>query len=175
TDNDARFVSRGKPYDWGHDPANGDPEKHCAYHQPIIGECRRVLKPGGVLAWGSSAKYAGKPDDGKYNGLNQQWAGPHTEWVLTRRCKPGCLQSSHLWLVQTKEQEPITVPNCGVIFHDRTPNMPEGYEPHPCPKPVEELLVVVEALTKPGDVILDCFCGLGSTLIAAERLGRLWI
>jgi DNA modification methylase len=62
-----------------------------------------------------------------------------------------------------------------MIFHDRTPNMPEGYDPHPCPKPVEELLVVVEALTKPGDVILDCFCGLGSTLIAAERLGRLWI
>jgi site-specific DNA-methyltransferase (adenine-specific) len=46
---------------------------------------------------------------------------------------------------------------------------------HPCPKPVEELAFLVESLTKPGEIILDCFCGLGSTLIAAEMLDRKWI
>jgi DNA modification methylase len=34
---------------------------------------------------------------------------------------------------------------------------------------------MIESLTKPGQVVLDCFCGLGSTLIAAEQLGRNWI
>jgi phage N-6-adenine-methyltransferase len=175
TTKDPRIAFRGAPYDWGPDPSNGDPVKHGAYHRPRHEECRRVLKPGGVLAWASSPKYAGQKGDGKYAGLNKEWFGPHTEWVLNRRCRRSCLWSSHLWLVQTKEQEPITVPSCGVIYHDRKPQMPKGYKPHPCSKPWEELAVVVGALTKPGDVLLDCFCGLGSTLIAAERLGRLWI
>ena len=46
---------------------------------------------------------------------------------------------------------------------------------HPCPKSVEEMIFLIESLTKPGQVILDCFCGLGSTLVAAEQLGRFWI
>ena len=44
-------TSKNCLYDWGLDPAKGDPAKHRAYHQPIYEECRRVLKPGGVLAW----------------------------------------------------------------------------------------------------------------------------
>jgi site-specific DNA-methyltransferase (adenine-specific) len=61
------------------------------------------------------------------------------------------------------------------VYYDRLPQMPQGYRPHPCPKPVEELLMVLGALTKPGDVVLGCCCGLGSTLLAAEKLGRGWI
>ena len=34
---------------------------------------------------------------------------------------------------------------------------------------------MIEALTTPGQVVLDCFCGLGSTLVAAQQLGRRWI
>jgi hypothetical protein len=182
--NDPRYQSRGTPYDWGYDPANGDPEKHwfgdpaqdwCG-HKVIYEECLRVLQPGGILAWGSSPKYAGKPGDGKYYGLNQQWFGPHTEWVLGRRGRTHIQFNAHLWLVQTKERRPyqghLASP---LIVYDKKPQMPKGYKPHPCSKPVEELLVVVSQLTKPGDVVLDCFCGLGSTLLACERLGRLWI
>ena len=34
---------------------------------------------------------------------------------------------------------------------------------------------LVESLTTPGQIVLDCFCGLGSTLVASQRLGRRWI
>ncbi|MGH7169782.1 MAG: DNA methyltransferase [Gemmataceae bacterium] len=34
---------------------------------------------------------------------------------------------------------------------------------------------LIEALTKPDQIILDCFCGLGSTLVKAQQVGRLWI
>jgi hypothetical protein len=43
---------------------------------------------------------------------------------------------------------------------------------HPCPKPIEwmEWLVSVSAL--PSDVVIDPFCGSGTTLLAALKLGR---
>src|ERR1700690_2945714 len=46
---------------------------------------------------------------------------------------------------------------------------------HPCPKPVEEMQFLVESLTRPGQIILDCCCGTGSTLLAAEMTNRQWI
>ena len=46
---------------------------------------------------------------------------------------------------------------------------------HPCIKPVEELAFLIESLTRPGDIVLDWCCGLGSTLVAAQRLGRRYI
>jgi DNA modification methylase len=102
--------------------------------------------------------------------------GPHTEWVLGRRCRKQLQFSAHLWLVQMRERQPYQGHlESPLIFYDKKAQMPKGYKPHPCSKPVEELLVVVSQLTKPGDVVLDCFCGLGSTLLACERLGRLWI
>jgi adenine-specific DNA-methyltransferase len=46
---------------------------------------------------------------------------------------------------------------------------------HPTQKPVRSLKPVIEAFTKPGEVVLDPFCGSGSTLLAAKILGRRYI
>lgn len=46
---------------------------------------------------------------------------------------------------------------------------------YPTQKPDELLARVVRASSGPGDLALDCFMGSGSTLRAAERLGRRWI
>ncbi len=43
---------------------------------------------------------------------------------------------------------------------------------HPAEKPAELLEHAIEATTFPGDIILDCFAGSGSTALAALRLGR---
>ena len=34
---------------------------------------------------------------------------------------------------------------------------------------------VIEAFTEPGEIVLDPFCGSGSTLLAAKILGRRYI
>jgi DNA modification methylase len=43
---------------------------------------------------------------------------------------------------------------------------------HPTVKPVALVADAILDCTKPGDIVLDGFLGSGSTLIAAERTGR---
>jgi site-specific DNA-methyltransferase (adenine-specific) len=43
---------------------------------------------------------------------------------------------------------------------------------HPTQKPLCVLKPFTEAYSRPGDIILDPFCGSGSTLLAAAHLGR---
>ncbi len=49
-----------------------------------------------------------------------------------------------------------------------------GNRLHPTQKPVEALTPLIEAFTKPGDLVLDPFSGSGSTLAAAQQTGRNW-
>lgn len=46
---------------------------------------------------------------------------------------------------------------------------------HPTEKPVELLEQLITATTRPGDLVLDPFCGTGSSGVAARRTGRNWI
>ena len=46
---------------------------------------------------------------------------------------------------------------------------------YPTQKPEKLLQLLVRASTNSGDVVLDPFCGCGTTLVAAKRLKRKWI
>jgi len=46
---------------------------------------------------------------------------------------------------------------------------------HPARKPPSLLLRLLRNHTKKGDIVLDPFCGSGTTCIAAKELGRRWI
>lgn len=46
---------------------------------------------------------------------------------------------------------------------------------YPTQKPVALLERIIEASSNPGDLVLDPFCGCGTTVDAAEKLGRKWI
>lgn len=46
---------------------------------------------------------------------------------------------------------------------------------YPTQKPLALLERIIAATTSPGDVVLDPFCGCGTTIDAAQRLGRPWI
>lgn len=49
-----------------------------------------------------------------------------------------------------------------------------GNRLHPTQKPAEALIPLIAAFKRPGDLVLDPFCGSGSTLDAAQRLARHW-
>jgi adenine-specific DNA-methyltransferase len=46
---------------------------------------------------------------------------------------------------------------------------------YPTQKPVTLLERIIESSSNEGDLVLDCFCGSGTTAAVAERLGRRWI
>lgn len=46
---------------------------------------------------------------------------------------------------------------------------------HPCEKPLDMLRHIVGVSSRPGDVVLDCFCGSGVTLRAARQLDRQYL
>lgn len=47
--------------------------------------------------------------------------------------------------------------------------------PHPTPKPVELIERIIKASSNLGDLVLDCFIGIGTTAVAAKKLGRNFI
>lgn len=46
---------------------------------------------------------------------------------------------------------------------------------YPTQKPVALLERIIRASSNPGDIVLDPFCGCGTAVVAAEKLGRRWI
>lgn len=68
-------------------------------------------------------------------------------------------------------------PKLGDVWTDIRPLQRASAERlgYPTQKPEALLERIIEASSKPGDVVLDPFCGCGTTVAAAEKLDRRWI
>ena len=64
------------------------------------------------------------------------------------------------------------VPYTDVWTYPTVPSARRGEVRHPCTKPLEMMEHIVATSSRPGDVVLDCFLGSGSTAVAARNLGR---
>jgi site-specific DNA-methyltransferase (adenine-specific) len=76
------------------------------------------------------------------------------------------------WFVS--DLEGVSIPD---VWNDIPPISAQAKERlgYPTQKPVALLERIVAASSNPGDVVLDPFCGCGTTVHAAEKLGRRWI
>ncbi len=65
----------------------------------------------------------------------------------------------------------------GDVWTDISPVSAQAAERlgYPTQKPVALLERIIKASSNPGDLVLDPFCGCGTTIDAAEKLGRRWI
>ena len=54
-------------------------------------------------------------------------------------------------------------------------NMAKERTGYPTQKPLALYERIIAASTNEGDIVLDPFCGSGTTLLAAQRLGRRWV
>lgn len=61
------------------------------------------------------------------------------------------------------------------LSYELQANQKSGKLHYPTQKPVALLERIINASSNPGAVVLDPFCGCGTTIDAAQRLGRPWI
>lgn len=90
------------------------------------------------------------------------------------------INSTESWVYFVNDARTGTFNNGGKALHDFyetsvTPKSERKYGKHPTQKPVELMNYFVQALSNPGDLVLDPFMGSGSTGVSAVRLGRRFI
>jgi len=61
------------------------------------------------------------------------------------------------------------------VWIDIPPAGGDEYTGYPTQKPLALLKRIIEASSRPGDVVLDPFCGCATTCVAAQHLQRQWI
>jgi DNA modification methylase len=121
------------------------------------------------------------PNDDRPN-LTYEFLGVTRVWRWTRermqkayrdglvvQLKPGAVPQYKKYLSESKGR---TVTNCWTDIPQAAGNEASGY---PTQKPLALLERIIAASSNEGDTVLDPFCGSGTTLHAAQQLGRRWI
>lgn len=94
---------------------------------------------------------------------------------ITHAKEKGILKNGKRWFPNPKGRL------CGEVWHiasERHKNKINGKTPkmpHITPKPLELVERIIKASSNPGDLILDCFVGSGTTAVAAKKLRRNYI
>ncbi|MCH8952333.1 MAG: site-specific DNA-methyltransferase, partial [Proteobacteria bacterium] len=121
------------------------------------------------------------PNDNRPN-LTYEFLGVTRVWRWTKermqqafedgivvQLKPGAVPQYKKYLEDSKGR---TITN---DWHDIQQISAKEELGYPTQKPVALLERIVTASSNPGDLVLDPFCGCGTTVHAAEKLGRRWI
>jgi site-specific DNA-methyltransferase (adenine-specific) len=79
-------------------------------------------------------------------------------------------KKSHIWEpnpLGAKPKDVLEIPTTCNGMHEKTP--------HPTQKPEELLRKIILASSNVGDIVLDPFCGSGTTVVCSEQLQRKWM
>lgn len=142
---------------------------------PFAIEIERVLRPGGacVVMAGSQASAVWM---NVMEVVNMAWMAEIT--ILWNTGKPrrrnfGSLTTRVIWFAKPGARHTWNCDQQAIYSNVLVAKKPRQAEMiHPAQKPVEITNFLVSLLSKPGDVILDPFCGSGSTLVSAVLCGR---
>lgn len=135
--------------------------------EPAFAEMYRVLKPGSLAisfyGWNAADKFIGAWRKAGFRIVG------HLVFRKRYASSVRYLQHRHeqAYLLAKGDVELPTVALPDVMDWTYT-----GNRLHPTQKPVKSLIPLIESFTHPGNMILDPFCGSGSTLVAAAQIGR---
>jgi site-specific DNA-methyltransferase (adenine-specific) len=190
------FYTKGENYTWN--------PTYQAYEEEYLEDQYRFEDDKGRYARvdltgaGSSEGDSGKP----WRGIDPKEKGRH--WAVPGRDKiPSWVELPKNWEEMTTQEKLDFLDEVGLIYWPKKGKKPRfkryletskgvpiqdvildipplsshskerlGY---PTQKPVALLERIIQASSNPGDVVLDPFCGCGTALAAAQKLGRAWI
>src|SRR6202140_5144600 len=94
-------------------------------------------------------------------------------------------QKGSIWYPDSKEKRPATKlyldeskgSLVGTVWTDISALQASATQrlDYPTQKPEALLERIIRASSNEGDLVLDCVCGSGTSAVASEQLGRLWI
>ena len=138
--------------------------------KPSFAEMHRVLKPNAYAisfyGWGQADKFMTAWREAGFRPIG------HFVFAKDYSSKTGHTRATHenaYLLAKGKPTRPDNAPR-DVLDWQYT-----GNHFHPTQKPVSALTPLIEAYSKPGDVVLDPFAGSGTTAVAARQLGRQYV
>lgn len=170
------FYTRTDNYVWNRPFESWTDEWAAREYQYIEKETGRRYKKVPIHAPGTRNGETGKPWRGKLPPPGKHWQ--FSPQILDELDAKGEIYWSPTGNPRRKiyfdQSQGVPVQDIWLDCRDAHNQMIEvtGY---PTEKPLEMLRRIVSASSHPGDLVLDCFCGSGTTLVAAEELGRRWI
>ncbi len=118
-----------------------------------------------------------------YEWKGHQW--PDKGWRYSKETMTELDADGRIWYPEDKDKRPrlkrylkeMSGTLMGTTWTDISPINSQARERlgYPTQKPIALLERIIQASSNPGDVVLDPFCGCGTTIDAAEKLGREWI
>ncbi|MCB9452966.1 MAG: site-specific DNA-methyltransferase [Anaerolineaceae bacterium] len=170
------FYTKSDDYVWNRAYEPWTPEKVEKEYQYIEKETGRRYKKVPVHAPGTRNGETGKPWRGKEPPPGKHWQYPPS--VLDEMDERGEIY----WSPNGNPRRKIYLDQSqGVAVQDIWLDVRDAHNQnikitgYPTEKPPELLKRIVEASSNPGDLVLDCFSGSGTTLAVASELGRNWI
>ena len=131
-----------------------------------------------------------KLDDATWKGSSANkvfsWRGArpskNREWMLDLEGMETALERGDLYLRNpekgaARSKKSYLDVNKGILLQDiwQDVGRMKGGSLYATQKPEALLERIIKASSNPGDLVLDCFCGSGTTAAVAEKLGRRWI
>jgi DNA modification methylase len=170
TSNSVDFVLTDPPYLVRYQSRDGKRvhnDDNAAWLHPAFAQIHRVLKPGSYCV----SFYGWNRVDRFFDAWTSAGFRVVGHLVFPKRYASGgkLLRYSHecAYLLAKGNVAPPTSPIADVIAWKYT-----GNRLHPTQKPVNSLRPLIEAFCPAGGLVLDPFCGSGSTLVAAQKIDR---
>ena len=186
------FFTKSDGYAWGYPSVPHHPE-YVEKHFRLVDENGRRFQAISLTGAGTRKGESGQP----WKGINPTAVGRH--WAV-----PGKVIQRENLSGETVQDRLDALDGAGLIYwpkaEDGTPRLKwyadelSGMAPgdvwtdiapisaqakerlgYPTQKPLALLQRIIQASSNPGDLVLDPFCGCGTTVDAAEKLGRKWI
>lgn len=170
------FYSKTANYTWNRPYAPWDFDKMIEQYPCIDSKTGRRYKKVPVHAPGTRNGETGKEWHGKLPPKGKHWQ--YTPQKLDELDAAGEIYWSPTGnprrMVFCEPDKGIPIQDIWLDYRDsiNQAQMTTGY---PTEKNYDMLKMIVEASSNPGDIVMDCFSGSGTTLGAAFELGRKWI